>query len=54
MNTNITYNFMSRGRNAWTEEKTDSPQSALVGEVTAILDSLQVLNQHLRQVQLTA
>jgi len=40
-----------RGRNAWTEARTDSPQAALVGEVTTILDSLQVLNNHLRKAE---
>ena len=48
----INKNRVLRGRDAWAEEKTDSPQSALVGEVTTILDSLQVLSQHLRQVEL--
>ena len=37
-----------RGRQAW--EEVDDPQGALVGQVTAILHSLHLLNNQLRNV----
>lgn len=33
------------------EDNTDSPQHALIGEVTTILDNLQLLNDSLRQAE---
>lgn len=37
-----------RGRSGW--EGVDDPQSTLVGEVTKILDNIQLLNNQLRKV----
>jgi hypothetical protein len=40
---------LPRSRQAW--EETDESQNVLVGEVTKILDSIQLLNNQLRKVK---
>jgi hypothetical protein len=43
---------LPRSRQAW--EETDESQNVLVGEVTKILDSIQLLNNQLRKVKLVS